>query len=119
MKQKIELEVDVPDGWEVVEWRDLRDGDWYLSHVSGQALLSGAESGDRRFILRRVEPKRESRWINAYPCHHVNRSAARHETKADAVGAMSDMREQSKVIRIDYENGKPVNVALESVEEEG
>lgn len=56
-KQKIEIELDVPDGFEVVEWRPCTEGDWVIDHINGKAVASLRSSGAyRQMILRPIEP---------------------------------------------------------------
>ena len=101
MKRKIEIEVDVPDGLEPTgEFvNDLRP--------NGEPALLG------RLILRRVEPKRESRWVNMYRCdNHDELIIHMSRERADACAATH----RKTVLRIDYENGKPVGVTLEPTE---
>ena len=60
-KQKIEIEVDVPeDGYEATgEYTNAADGDWYLDHMNRVRCWSGQKSQCRYIILRRVKQYRE------------------------------------------------------------
>jgi len=95
MKQKIEIEVDVPDGMEI-------DGE--------PIILGGERTQGFYFSFKAVEPKKESRWTNVYrekeyeSLSYANNGAGSHRVAC---------------IRIDYENNHPVSVALESVEGKG
>lgn len=99
-KQRVEVEVDVPDGWQAT-------GEFRSGVINGfDTSLIG------RLIIRKIEPVRESRWENLYALgscrgmRHINRSLA-DETAVEG---------RCAVIRIDYENNAPVNVALEPAE---
>lgn len=58
-KQKVEIEVDVPDGYELTgEYRRPNEGDVYLSGSGGINICAG--DGDfNRLIMRRVKQYRE------------------------------------------------------------
>lgn len=109
-KQKIEVEVDIPSGFEATgKYRKPTAGEWYL--YAGRADLATYTIGYPYLILRRVEPKRESRWrrvpeINDYVPSHL------YCTKEDA-----GINCNFTVERIDYENGVPVSATLEPKEQ--
>lgn len=111
---RIEIEADVPDGWVGVEYRRLRpdESGWILK--DGQAVWwDGAPCSSFHFlILRRVEPKKESRWRRVPPPERDNMCHI-YKCRDDAI---SVSRERF-IERIDYENDIPVSVALESVEQ--
>lgn len=111
---KIEIEADVPDGWVGVEYRPPKKGEWYLRQ--GGTCLADFHYSQPWLILRCVEPKKESQFINLYPQAHpaygAPRSTRESADKDKTAGRVG-------VVRIDYENGHPVSVALESVEGKG
>jgi hypothetical protein len=57
-KQKIEIEVDVPDGYEVAEYRKPQLGESYLCG-RGEINICHGEGDFNRLILRRVKQYRE------------------------------------------------------------
>lgn len=101
--QKIEIEVDVPEGFQAVAYRPYGIGEWYL-HQSGPKI------GDCNaiypwLILRKVEPVRESRW---YP--------ASLEWGYVSLTAVRSAYPTGPYVRIAFENGVPVYVTLEPKE---
>lgn len=104
MKRKVEIEVDVPEGMELTgeQRRTKQYGPCELSPTVDGVLL----------ILRKVEPKRESRWMNVYPPNDVNPKAQYHKTMEGAITSQGD-RCPLPLLRIDYEDGKPVRVELD------
>ena len=102
MKQKIEIEVDVPDDMEIKcqgSRNDLRP------------VITPTECTKQivcNVLLRRREPVRESRWVNAYGRDVGNCS------RYDAEASANHLTRQG-VIRLDYEDGKLVHVTLEEV----
>ena len=104
--QKIEMEIDVPDGMEIKCQGTRND----LRPVITQTECTSQIVCN--VILRRKEPVRESRWVNVYPTDKQNRSAAFHPSLGHAKGVLfgqSDVRQ----IRLDYEDNKLVAVTLE------
>ena len=105
-KQRIEIEVDVPEGWEIAEYRAPRAGEFFFN--AGAVIEAQQDRAYHDLILRRVEPKKESRWMVGFrSCTSVDRVKQRDVARGCDSAAF---------IRIDYENGRPVSVALESVE---
>ena len=92
MKQKIEIEVDVPDEKELTG--EFIPG---VCHDMREGLIG-------RLILRSREPVRESRWVNVY------RETSYETLEKSNVGSGSH---RQGVIRLDYENNKLVAVTLE------
>ena len=111
MKQKIEIEVDVPDGWEWTgEYRRAMQREKTLGFNPSRVIdvLQPMGTETEHFILRRREPVRESRWVNAYGRDVGNCS------RYDAEASANHLTRQG-VIRLDYEDGKLVHVTLEEV----
>jgi len=117
---KHEIEVDAPRvkelGYEPAAFRiPTRDDPIWSSECGGGISLSrGYDIHQPSLILRKIEPVRESRWMNVYPpvdhlCQYNSRAQCRRSAAETAIG----------FIRIDYENGVPVHVALEPAEGEG
>lgn len=105
---KVEIEVDVPDGWRVVGYRQVKAYDYFMCLPGSiSQWLSEVESDDAYLILEKVEPKRESRWANLY--HHTSGMLCR--SRDECTNVLSG--ERVSLIRIDYEDGKPVAVTLE------
>lgn len=113
-KERVEIEVDVPEGYEAIAFRAPLPGEKWLSprgHVLWDTPLTQPRI-NARLILRKIEPARESRWENLYPLgscrgmRHIERSLADETATAG----------RCAIIRIDYENNVPVNVALEPAE---
>lgn len=100
------IEVDpAPVGYRYTgDFRRVAVGEHYA--YEGEAHKSCGESGCY-LILEKVEPKRESRWINAYGAESEGyASKERAEKQA--------WRETRKgCLRLDYEDGKLVAVTLE------
>lgn len=114
-KQDFTITANIPDGWEPTgEYRCPREDEWYL-YFPHCALQAGANFLVEQFlILRKIEPVRESWWMNVYPpvdqlCQYDSRAQCTRSAAETAIG----------IIRIDYENGVPVHVALEPAEGEG
>jgi hypothetical protein len=57
--QKVEIEVAVPEGWEVVGQRSPRIGDYFLSECSGPLVLANMDFVTNRIVLRKVKQYRE------------------------------------------------------------
>ncbi len=105
MKQKVEIEVDVPDGW-----KPTGEFKFAVPYEGAEPAIIG------RLLLEKVEPKRESRWLNVF-CDNI--------TDCPWVGTVFQTRDFSDssarctkstrqgCIRIDYEDGKLVDVTLE------
>lgn len=120
-KQKIEIEVDVPEGFEATgEHREPKDGDWYLLS-DGRARLATWDythfKEGKYLILRRVEPKKESRWalLHKSPGYWVIGSffEDRMYPASEATGP------HRRLLRFDLEDDCIVSVALEGVEGKG
>lgn len=109
MKQQVEIEVDVPEGWEVTgEFRLPRYGEHFLSAgIACRAAFNFQEA--MSIILRKVEPKRETRYTI---CPRI---VSTYDTYERAAADFPGYR----IERIDYENGHPVAVSLEPLSEEG
>ncbi len=59
-KQKFEVEVDVPDGYEIVDHRPVRTDETFLSlGMKAKVWEYSRQSGDRAFILRKVPVYRD------------------------------------------------------------
>lgn len=117
-KQDFTITANIPDGWEPTgEYRCPRKGEWYLYFPHTALEARDTFIVERYVILRKIEPVRESRWINAYRCDYTNEGASRHRSRVVAKAAQGGIR--VPLIRIDYENGVPVHVALEPAEGEG
>lgn len=93
------IEVDVPEGFAV-------SGGFVLRNVrmDGSAI-------DGHIPLRKVEPVRESRWINAYRSNYTNEGAQRWVSRELAIANQGDTG--APLIRIDYENARPVSASIE------
>jgi hypothetical protein len=110
---KVEIEVDVPDGWELTgEFHRAFKGNGYLSTCGALIWTSDMPSSERYIILRKVEPVRESRW-RRIPDKDSLAGCCLWSEKSMAIRFTGE-----SVERIDYENGKPVSVTLEPVEEQ-
>ena len=102
-RQRIEIEVDVPEGFGATgEFRPPQRGEWFIA-INGQLMEATESYVDPRIILRRVEPKRESRWVNVYgpTCDHATKEAA------------AQVPSRVGCVRLNYENDKLVSVSLE------
>jgi hypothetical protein len=99
-KQVIQIAVDVPEGFEI-------SGDFVLRNVrmDGSAV-------DGHIPLRKVEPVRESRWINLYGADSVTASVFSDRDACDRHSSHT----RKAVLRIDYENARPVSATVEGVE---
>jgi hypothetical protein len=113
-KQVIHIAVDVPEGWEATgEWRKAVNGEYYIGWPGKEAQwLMGLESPVEVFILRKVEPVRESRWINLYGADSVTASVFSDRDACDRHSSHT----RKAVLRIDYENARPVSATVEGVE---
>ena len=107
MKQKIEIEVDVPDGMEIKCQGTRNDicPVFTPDECTGQLVCN--------VLLRRREPVRESEYANVYRFAICGISTTR--AGCDANAALDD---RLGVIRLDYEDGKLVRVELEEVSDE-
>lgn len=111
-KQEITITVDLPDGWEATgEFRNPAEGEAFIS--SSGELVPFSNTGfscSPRLILRRVEPKKESRWINIYSPTNADIGLPR-----ESIAECNHARANTVVgtIRVDYENDTPVSVTLE------
>lgn len=106
-KQRIEIDVDVPEGFEATgEFRCAVIGDFYIAWP-GRAARWGMSSPSPAevVILRKVEPVRESRW--GWVCC-VNTTLEQANSNRHLYSG--------PLVRADYEDGKIVSVALESAE---
>jgi hypothetical protein len=112
MKQKIEIEVDVPEGFEAIAFRRPLEGEWYEFQCRAHQAAYDFRH-DSHIILRKVEPVKESRWVNVYkpPTHGCLGAWYVTSTREKADDIASG--ERLNVVRIDYENGVPVHVTLE------
>ena len=106
---KVEIEVDVPDGWRAVAYREPRIGEWILTEGGPSQVTY--ELAFRYIILEKVEPKRESRWIA------VGTEPSGWESRSACVAGTCRI-EKVVIERRDYENGKLVAVTLEDEGEE-
>lgn len=104
---KIEIEADVPDGWVGVEYLPPKKGEWYLRHDG--PCLADFNYEEPWLILRRVEPKRESRWC-AIP---EDTFGVCYVTREAAAAAVVQVGRRLVIERRDYEDGKLVSVTLE------
>ena len=101
MRQKFEIEVDVPDGWRIKCQGTRNDIRPVLTPNSCTTQIVA------NIILEKVEPKRESRWINAYGAESEG-YASKERAERQAWGET-----RQGCIRLDYEDGKLVAVTLE------
>lgn len=112
MKRKVEVELDIPDDYEFVRCGPARKGEPLFIRVGGQWEVQPASRDypDGFYvILRKVGPVKESQWINVYgPCD------IDHKTRADADNGACTSR--LAVLRIDYEDGKPVRYTPEPLD---
>lgn len=116
MKRKVEVELDIPDDYEFVRCGPARKGEPLFVRVGGQWEVQPASRDypDGFYvILRKVDPVAHVRWLNIYP------------PTAGAFGAPKNSREESDrcagrlrlaVLRIDYEDGKPVRYTPEPLD---
>jgi hypothetical protein len=58
---KFEIEIDCPEGWKVVAFRQIKPGEWYLSYISAmpQQWKATHVSQGMVFILERIKTYRE------------------------------------------------------------
>lgn len=104
---KVEIEVDVPDGWRVTGYRQVKAYDYFMCMPgSVSQWLSEVESDDAYLILEKVDPKRESRWVG------VACMPSGWDCRDGCVDAISKIG-GIVLERRDYENGKLVAVTLE------
>jgi len=106
-KQKIEMEVDVPDGMEI-KCQGTRNA---LAPVITEDECT--QQIVCNVILRRKEPVRESRWWRTHG--HLDRSMG-YSTLEDA---KASVRPGERLLRRDYEDNKLVAVTLEPLGEGG
>jgi hypothetical protein len=114
-KHEIEMPDEaIPDGWKLTgEYRQVNCYDDYMPLPGNVAEWLGDEPSDEAYlILRKVEPVRESQWMNIYPkgsncgnCFHASREYA----------ITSRAHQFALLVRIDYENGVPVSAHIEPV----
>lgn len=115
-KQTIEIEA--PDGWELTgEYRRAMFHEHILHLCPLRASQVGQPMGSESefLILRKIEPKRESRWMNIYSVDSMTGSVFSNRSDCDKYASHT----RKAVVRIDYENGEPVSVALEQEESHG
>lgn len=113
---KVEIEVDVPDGWKPTgEFRKARRGDRYLATKGLFAWTADVHSTEKYIILERIEPKRESRWRLLPTLHSSPSYSYLYPTLADAKRAIgcNHNGEYLRMERLDYEDGKLVAVTLD------
>lgn len=116
-KQTISIDVDVPEeGYELVGWSRPKKGEPLIDVTGQSVIIADRDYDEPRLILRRIEPKRESRWRNLYLIGSMAGDMW-HESRKDA--DCRAMRNREAVERVDYENGRPVSVALEQEESHG
>ena len=109
MRQKFEIEVDVPDGWRIKCQGTRNDIRPVLTPNSCTTQIVA------NIILEKVEPKRESRWRLLPTLHSSPSYSYLYPTLADARRAIgcNHNGEFLRMERLDYENGKLVAVTLE------
>ena len=57
MKQKIELELEIPENFEPTnEYRPPRDGEWFMDSETDEPLRSVFNKREHRLILRKLPP---------------------------------------------------------------
>lgn len=106
MKQKIEIEVDVPDGY-VIHKQTARNEIMPILPTHGGAVDKTLLCG---LYLRKREPVRESRWRNLYA---IDRMAADSFYSSRGAADERAMNDRHGVERLDYEDGKLVSVEME------
>lgn len=112
MKQRIEIEVDVPDEYEAECWRPPLKGEILLA-CDGQCVYKAdRDYVEPRLILRRREPVRESRWRRV-PLLSDRTFCMVFSRRDEAFDHAQQMG--SRLERLDYEDGKLVSVELEEV----
>lgn len=58
-KQKFEVEVDVPDGYEIVDYRHAGTGDLYIGVAGAVRWMFFGHSAEKQFILRIIPKYRD------------------------------------------------------------
>lgn len=58
-KQKFEVELDVPDGYEIVDYRHAGTGDLYIGVAGAVRWMFFGHSAEKQFILRKVPVYRD------------------------------------------------------------
>lgn len=115
MKKRIEIEVDVPEGWESAgALRDPIAGEHYLSAGGTVAGPSGGGLGEPRLILRKVEPKRETRYGWCYAPWKTLTEMATNSPYAEipvAVEFVDDKPVSTRLTRIDIPEGEGLSAA--------
>jgi hypothetical protein len=119
-KQRVEIEVDVPDGFEFTgEYRCITGGEWGLHAYEPKAFrCEFSEPSTTRFlILRKVEPVRESKYAPLY--FHSKGSfwvgeivSSREHAIASAMSCSSEL---VTILRLEFENARPVSATVEGV----
>lgn len=114
-KQKVEIEVDVPEGWEFTganPRREDRSNHGVHDTENGGRCVDSWMEVKPCLILRKVEPKRETRWWNLYPegrPYAIGRNYYHSRGQADSESASGRI----SVLRMELENDIPVHVELE------
>lgn len=116
MKKRIEIEVDVPEGFEATgEWKAPVKGQWFLDTAAEpvHAIKANADYTCCRLILRKVEPKRETRWLNLYGPHNTATAILQ---KTRAISDKWATVERTGVARVEFEDDRVVGLHLEPID---
>jgi hypothetical protein len=54
VKTTITIELDIPDGWEFVEYRTPKEGEYYANQYDGSPIFSSGGNLQQRIIIRTV-----------------------------------------------------------------